>query len=58
MKTYKIAIGVASTLAIGFLVYQIRKTNFERKLVNISDAGYETAFDILYPQKTKWYKKN
>ena len=58
MKTYKIAIGVASTLAIGFLVYQIRKTNSEKKLVNISDAGYETAFDILYPQKTKWYKRN
>ncbi len=58
MKTYKIAIGIASTLAIGFLVYQIRKTSCERKLINISDAGYETAFDILYPHKTKWYKRN
>lgn len=58
MKTYKIAIGIASTLAIGFLVYQIRKTSFERKLINISDAGYETAFDVLYPKRTKWYKRN
>lgn len=58
MKTYKIAIGIASTLAIGFLVYQLRKTNCERKLTNIADAGYETAFDVLYPQKTKWYRKN
>jgi hypothetical protein len=57
MKTCKIAVGIASTLAIGFLVYQIRRSSCEKKLVNISDAGYETAFDILYPQKNKWFRK-
>lgn len=58
MKTYKIALGVVSAIAIGLLVYQVRKISCEKKLLSISDAGYETAFDILYPQKTKWYKKN
>jgi len=58
MKTYKIALGIASTIAIGFLVYQFRKNNYEKKLVNISDAGYETAFDVLYPPKIYRYKKN
>jgi hypothetical protein len=58
MKTYKIALSIASTIAIGLLVYQIKKTNTEKKLVNISDAGYETAFDILYPPRNKRYKRN
>lgn len=52
MKTYKIALSIASTIAVGLLIYKLRKTSFEKKLTNISDAGYETAFDILYPQKT------
>jgi len=57
MKTYKIALGIASTIALGFLVYQLRKSSEEKKLINISEAGYETAFDILYPSKTQWFKK-
>lgn len=57
MKTYKITLSIASTIAIGLLVYKLRKTSFEKKLVNISDAGYETAFDILYPQKPSRYKR-
>ncbi|MEO5999721.1 MAG: hypothetical protein ABIN89_23195 [Chitinophagaceae bacterium] len=57
MKTYKIALGIAATLVIGFLVYQLRKNSFEKKLINISDAGYETAFDVLYPPKTHRCKR-
>ena len=57
MKTYKIAFGIASIIVVGYLVYQARKSSFEKKLIEISDAGYETAFDILYPQKTKWFKR-
>lgn len=58
MKTYKIALGIASTIALGFLVYKIQRNSCEKMLVNISDAGYETAFDILYPQKIRRYKRN
>lgn len=58
MKKFKIALGIASTIAVGFLFYQIRKSNTERKLESISDAGYETAFDILYPEKNFRIRRN
>jgi len=57
MKTYKLAIGIASTIALGVVVYHIRKTKYERRLNVISDAGYETAYDIIYPLKTTRFRK-
>jgi hypothetical protein len=52
MKTYKLAIGIASSIALGVVVYHIRKTKYEKRLNVISDAGYETAYDVIYPLKS------
>jgi hypothetical protein len=57
MKKYILILGVTSTVVAGVVIYNhIRKTKLEKKLVNISDAGYETAYDILYPLKQRRLK--
>jgi hypothetical protein len=49
-KNYKIMILAAiGTAAITF--YLIRRRNTKRMLENIADEGYETAPDILFPDK-------
>jgi hypothetical protein len=60
MKTRNLAIGIASTLAIGIVVYLVRRNKEEKIMLNkIADEGYETAEDILYPLKSykrrRWY---
>ncbi len=55
MKTYKLAWGVASTIALGIMMFYLRKNKIERRMTNVADAGYETAYDVLYPLKTKRY---
>lgn len=54
----KIAIALVSGIAVGIFVYLIQKDKMEkRKLVHVSDAGYETAHDVLYPMKKWRWKK-
>jgi hypothetical protein len=54
MKKYIVILGVTSTVVAGVVIYNhIRKSKLERKLVSVSDAGYELAYDILYPLKPK-----
>jgi hypothetical protein len=59
MKTYKliIIIVVTSVTVAGITIYSLKKTRLERRLTSISDAGYETAYDILYPLKRQRLKK-
>lgn len=57
MKTYKLALGIALTIAFGIIVYHIKKVKVEKRLITISDAGYETAYDILYPIKVNRFKR-
>jgi hypothetical protein len=57
MKKYILIFGVASTVVAGVVIYNhLRKTKLEKKLVNISDAGYETAYDILYPLRPRKFR--
>jgi hypothetical protein len=59
MKTYKlivILIVVSVTIA-GITIYSIKKTKLEKRLLSVSDAGYETAYDILYPLKSQRSKR-
>jgi hypothetical protein len=50
MKNYTLAIGIASTLAVGLILYFMnQRKEADRRLNSIADAGYETAGDILYP---------
>ncbi|HZF64097.1 MAG TPA: hypothetical protein VEZ55_06430 [Chitinophagaceae bacterium] len=62
MKTSRIIFGVASLIAVGILVYSVvRKNKAEEQLIEVADAGYETAHDVLYPLKKgkqRWSKRN
>jgi hypothetical protein len=51
MKTCKPAIVIASIIAAGIMVYSVKKNRLEKRLMSVSDAGYETAHDILFPLK-------
>ncbi len=57
MKTYKLAIVFTSIIVVGIMVYSVKKNRLERRLISISDAGYETAYDILFPLKNQRLKK-
>lgn len=49
----KWTIGITSTLlAAGIVAYfLIQKNAAQKKLDTVADAGYETAYDVLYPLK-------
>lgn len=47
----KIALGLSVVAAAGILAYIARRSNMKRMLNQISDEGYETAQDILFPGK-------
>ena len=52
MKTStKILLGLTAVAATGTLIFITRSVNTCRELTHISDEGYETAHDILYPKK-------
>jgi hypothetical protein len=51
MKTStKILLGITAVAATGTLIFITRSLNTRRQLNHISDEGYETAHDILYPR--------
>jgi hypothetical protein len=58
MKTYKLTIIIASVIVVGITIHFIKKNRLEKRLISISDAGYETAYDILSPLKSKRLKKS
>ncbi len=53
----KILLALSAIAATGTLVYITRFCNTHRRLANISNEGYETAHDILYPNKYNRGKK-
>jgi len=58
MKTStKTMIGVAALAAVGVAIYMMtrdkRKERAKNRLARVSDEGYETAHDVLYPNKYK-----
>lgn len=56
MKTGTIVLGIVSLVALGLAIYAIdlyQKNDLQKRLQTISDEGYETAHDILYPLKRK-----
>ena len=50
-KTNKLLIGVAIAALAGFFIYAMRRSQSNNRLARISDEGYETAQDILFPPK-------
>lgn len=60
MKTrHYILIGAALTLAAGITLYFASRKKNERtqRRIAISDAGYETAADLLYPLRSQRFPK-
>ncbi len=51
--TIRILIGVAAIAITGFVIYRIRSRNTGEMLSKVSDEGYETAHDVLFPTKSK-----
>ncbi len=49
--SYKIAFGIAVVAAAGVVIYLARSSQTKRMLNQIADEGYETAHDILFPNK-------
>ena len=56
-KTDKILIAVAAGFLAGLIVYAARRYK-ERSILNqVANEGYETAHDILFPNKSQMGKK-
>jgi hypothetical protein len=54
MKNYTLTIGlgVISLVALGWIVGALMQRNATlKRQIRVADAGYETAYDILYPPK-------
>ena len=50
-KNERIILGVAALAATAFLIYTVRRKNARKRLTVVSDEGYETAHDVLFPNK-------
>ena len=56
-KTNKILVGVGiAAVTAGLLIYAVRRYRSSQRRTKIANEGYETAQDILYPQKIKGKK--
>lgn len=44
-------VAAAVGAAAGILVYLVRRVKEHKILTKVSDEGYETAHEVLYPQK-------
>lgn len=52
-KTLRILAGITALAVVGMIIYRKRSRNTIDMLRNVSDEGYETAHDVLYPTKDK-----
>ena len=53
-KTNKILIGVGiAAVTAGLVIYAVRRYRSSQRRTRIANEGYETAHDILYPQKQR-----
>ena len=50
-KTQLLAVTVLTASLVGLTFYLLRKDKHKRRMTVISDAGYETAYDIHYPHQ-------
>lgn len=56
-NTTKILIGIGIAATAGFIIYAVRRQQSNKRHARVADEGYETAHDILYPQKKYKRKK-
>jgi hypothetical protein len=54
MKNYTLIIGVVSVVAVSWVVsVLLQKNTIEKRQIEVADAGYETAYDVLYPLRSR-----
>ncbi len=51
-KSTKVLLSVAAVAAVGAAAFIISQQKKRRRLKHIAEEGYETAHDVLYPQKS------
>lgn len=59
MKKIRLTLGIVSIVATVIIIYSVKthkKVRTVKRLISVSDAGYETAYDVLYPIKYKRYR--
>lgn len=53
-KTSKLLIGVGiAAVTTGLIIYAMRRYRSSQRRTRVANEGYETAHDILYPQKRR-----
>ena len=55
-KNERILVSIGAIALTGLLIFSFRRAQTKKRLDHISDEGYETAHDVLYPKKRKGYK--
>ena len=50
-NTSKITIALAAVGAAAIVIYAARRIETKRRLIRVADEGYETAHEILFPDK-------
>ncbi len=56
-RSTKIVFGISAVAVAGLIVYAANGIKTRKMLEQVSNEGYETAHDILYPQKGKRGRK-
>jgi hypothetical protein len=57
--TNKILIGIGFATGVGLIIYLVRNRRKINKMSQeVAEQGYETAHDILFPQKNKKGRKD
>ncbi|MEO6253589.1 MAG: hypothetical protein ABIO79_09800 [Ferruginibacter sp.] len=49
--TYTFIIATSVTIIAGTVIYILSKSNEKSKRARVSEEGYETAYDILFPKR-------
>lgn len=52
-----ILVATAATVIVGANLYLLKRFKHKKRLAVVSDAGYETAYDIHFPLKGKKQRK-
>jgi len=53
-----ILVATAATVIVGANLYLLKRYKHKKRLAVVSDAGYETAYDIHFPLKNKKQRKS
>jgi len=54
MKTAdKLLVAAAAGFLAGLVIYMVRRAEEKRVLSEVSNEGYETAYDVLFPDRLK-----